>query len=57
MNHESSDESEITPATIPRRWLLRALTAATVGVGTLVGLAGCGGNGGEDEEEDEEEDD
>ena len=56
MTYEASDDSDLTSATVPRRWLLRALTAASVGVGTIVGLAGCGGEGGEDEEDEEEDD-
>lgn len=56
MTHEAADDPDRTAATVPRRWLLRALTAATVGVGTIVGLTGCGGEGEEDEEDEDEDD-
>ena len=56
MTNEPFDDSDLAPATVPRRWLLRALTAATVGVGTIVGLTGCGGGGGEGEEDEEDDD-
>ena len=39
---------------VPRRWVLRVVTGAAVGVVTLVGLVACGGEG--DEEEEEEDD-
>ena len=53
MTHKSVDDSDLAVTTVPRRWLLRALTATTVGVVTIIGIAGCGG---EDEDEDEDDD-
>lgn len=41
------------PTPTPRRQVLRSLLGAVVGLGTLIGLAGCGG---EDDEEDEDDD-
>ena len=49
------DDCGAAPTSRSRRWMLRALPGAAVGMLTLLALAGCGGNG--DEEEDEEEDD
>ena len=40
-------------ASVSRRWLLRALPGAAIGVVALVGLTSCGG---EDDEEDEDDD-
>ncbi len=60
MTHEPCDESDLSPTTVPRRWLLRAVGATAAGAITLVGLAACGGGeggGGEEGEEEEEEDD
>jgi hypothetical protein len=56
MNHQPSDEPSLAPGMVPRRWVLRVVTGAAVGVVTLVGLAACGGEGGEGDEEEEEDD-
>jgi hypothetical protein len=54
MNRQPSDEPDLAPGMVPRRWVLRAVMGAAVGIVTLVGLAACGGEG--DEEEEEEDD-
>jgi hypothetical protein len=43
------------PATgsVSRRWLLRALPGAVIGLVALLGITSCGGEGGEGEEEDD----
>ncbi len=40
-----------------RRWLLRALPGAAIGLVALLGLTSCGGEGGVGGEGDEEDDD
>jgi hypothetical protein len=42
------------PATVPRRWVLRALTGAVLGGALLTGLSGCGGEDDDDDEDDDE---
>ena len=36
-----------------RRWLLRALPGAAIGLVALLGLTSCGGEGDEDDEDDD----
>jgi hypothetical protein len=49
------DDYGATPASRSRRWVLRALPGAAVGMLTLLALTGCGGNGDEDDEDDEDD--
>jgi hypothetical protein len=46
-------ESCLTEGSVSRRWLLRALPGAAIGIVALLGLTGCGGENGEDEEDDD----
>jgi hypothetical protein len=41
---------------VSRRWLLRALPGAAIGLVALLGLTSCGGEGDEDDEDDEDDD-
>jgi hypothetical protein len=43
----------LTAGSVSRRWLLRALPGAAIGIMALLGLTGCGGENGEDEEDDD----
>ena len=43
----------LTAGSVSRRWLLRALPGAAIGIVALHGLTGCGGENGEDEEDDD----
>ena len=52
MNRQPSDEPDLMPGMVPRRWVLRDVTGAAVGVATLVALATAGGQADEEEEED-----
>ena len=52
----SMEQSSLAAGSASRRWLLRALPGAAIGVVALLGLTGCGGEGGEDDEGEEEDD-
>ena len=54
MTDQPRDGLDLLRATAPRRWVLRSLAGAAVGLAALVGLAGCGGG---DEDDDDEDDD
>ena len=41
------------PTSRSRRWVLRALPGAAVGMLTLLALTGCGGDGDEEDDEDD----
>jgi hypothetical protein len=51
------EPSSLAARSVSRRWLLRALPGAAIGLVALLGLTSCGGEGGEGDEGDEEEDD
>jgi hypothetical protein len=47
------DDCGAAPTSRSRRWMLRALPGAAVGMLTLLALTGCGGNGDEEDDEDD----
>ena len=49
--------SSLAAESVSRRWLLRVLPGAAIGLVALLGLTSCGGEGGEGDEGDEEDDD
>jgi hypothetical protein len=51
-----TDEFSAPPTLRSRRWVLRALPGAAVGMLALLALAGCGGNGDEEDDEGDEDD-
>ncbi len=51
------EPSSLAAGSASRRWLLRALPGAAIGLVALLGLTSCGGEGGEGGEGDEGEDD
>jgi hypothetical protein len=50
------DDCGAAPTSRSRRWVLRVLPGAAVGMLTLLALTGCGGNGDEEDDEDDEDD-
>ncbi len=50
------ESSSRAPRSLSRRWLLRALPGAALGLVALLGLTSCGGEGGESDEDDEDGD-
>jgi hypothetical protein len=51
------EPSNLAAGSASRRWLLRVLPGAAIGLVALLGLTSCGGEGGEGGDGDEEEDD
>jgi hypothetical protein len=47
------EPSGLAAGSISRRWLLRALPGAAIGLVALLGLTACGGEGDEDDEDDD----
>jgi hypothetical protein len=48
------EPSSLAPRSLSRRWLLRALPGAAIGLVALLGLTSCGGEGDEGEEGDDD---
>jgi hypothetical protein len=48
----TSGPSSLAAGSFSRRWLLRALPSAAIGLVALLGLTSCGGEGDEDEDDD-----
>jgi hypothetical protein len=46
--------SGLATGSVSRRWLLRALPGAAIGLVALLGLTSCGGEGDEDDEDDDD---
>ena len=48
------EPSSVAAGFLSRRWLLRALPGAAIGLVALLGLTSCGGEGGEGDEGDDD---
>ena len=48
------EPSSLAPRSLSRRWLLRALPGAAIGLVALLGLTSCGGEGDEGDEGDDD---
>jgi hypothetical protein len=53
----SLESSSLAPRSLSRRWLLRVLPGAAIGLLALLGLTSCGGDEGDEGDEDNEGDD
>jgi hypothetical protein len=45
------EPSSLAPRSLSRRWLLRALPGAAIGLVALLGLTSCGGEGDEGDDD------
>jgi hypothetical protein len=48
------EPSSLAAESLSRRWLLRALPGAAIGLVALLGLTSCGGEGDEEDEDDDD---